>query len=355
MKLFDKYKIPYKFIHTCQHYEIIEKNRERFNVKKPDVYLTMKKDDLRNIWEFLVWAPQVLWSARRLPITSRDYVIIHGDAESTLLGFLIGKFYRAKLVHVESGYRSGNLLEPFPEELVRSIVDRFSDICFTPYKDYVKHIKKKNGVYVTNGNTVFDSVKWALQVKPSSKIKSFMTSHYVPFLIHRKENLFKRRRIQAILDILEMILRKKLKVIWPIHTNTRYELKAKGSWERLLKLQSQYDLELDYFFDYVDFMHLVKYSEFVASDGGGLQKETYFLNKPMLILRKATEVEPGVGETAFLSYLDKKKVAYFLKHYKKMVRKSKLKGSPSEIIVDYLTSMSEQNKVNRYLQTSKNN
>ena len=53
-------------------------------------------------------------------------------------------------------------------------------------------------------------------------------------------------------------------------------------------------------------MHLVKNSKFVASDGGGLQEETYFLNKPILILRKKTERGWGLGETACLSRINQK-------------------------------------------------
>ncbi len=340
MKLFDKNKVLYKFIHTGQHYGIIEDNIKRFKVKKPDVYLTIKKDDLKNIWEMVEWVPKVLWNARALPITKDDCVIIHGDAESTLLGFLIGKFFRAKIAHVESGYRSGDALEPFPEEIIRRFVDRFSDIDFTPYEKFVFHINKKNGIIVTNGNTVFDSVRYALAESVSLKAKKLMNKKYAILLIHRKENLFVKNRMEIIIDSLDIILKNGLRVIWPIHTNTKFELEKKDLWRKVDKLKSKYDLVLDYFFDYVDFMHLIENSEFVASDGGGVQKETYFMDIPMLILRKKTEYEPGVGENSFLSYLKMEKILYFLKNYKEFRRKGEVKGSPSKIVVDYFLGLS---------------
>lgn len=339
MKLFDREKIDYKFIHTCQHYGIIEKSRKKLKVRKPDVYLTLKKEDLRNIWDFLCWAPQVLWNARKLPITKDDFVIIHGDNESTLLGFIIGKFFRAKIVHVEAGRRTHDWLRPFPEEIIRTIVSQFSDVCFCPDKKDAANLKEKKGVYVTGGNVVSDSVRWALRFQPSLKIKKLRKTQYVVFLFHRKENLFLTQRIEAIIDILEIILKKGFNVIWPLHENTRYELKRRRIWLRILKLKKNYQLKISYFFDYVDFMHAVKECQFVVSDGGGLQEETFVLNKPLLILREMTEMKRGLGETAYLSYLEKKRAKYFLDNYYRFKRKTKIKGSPSKIVVDFFRNL----------------
>jgi len=335
MKLFDQEKVPYRFIHTSQHYGIIEDNRKRLGVRKPDVYLTGKKKDLRNIGEMLWWIPQVLWNARKLPITKNDYVLTHGDAESTLLSFLIAKYFGAKQAHVEAGMRSGNYLEPFPEEAIRVFVDRFSDVCFCPQKEDVKNIHGSATAVVTNGNTVFDSVRLALEVPPAKEVIKLFNKKYVLFLIHRKENLFTKNRVVSILDILETILKKGYVVVWPMHTNTKYELQKKGVWERIESLKKKFPLTISYFLDYIDFMHAVKHSAFVASDGGGLQKETYFMNKPMLILRMKTEPEPGVGETAFLSMLSAEKVDYFLNNLSTFTRKKAPAGSPSKIIADF--------------------
>ena len=184
MKLFDQQNIDYKLIHTCQHYGIIEKNRKRFKARKPDIYLTLKKKDLANIWEFLLWAPRVLFNARKLPITKNDFVIVQGDAESTLLGFIIGKFFRAKIAHVEAGIRSGDFLEPFAEEIIRTVVSRFSDVCFCPSEKNAKTIKGKKRVFVTNGNTVLDSARLAHCSKPSLEIEKLKKKRPIYITIH---------------------------------------------------------------------------------------------------------------------------------------------------------------------------
>ena len=336
MKLFDRHKILYKFIHTGQHYGIIEENIRRFNIRKPDRYITIKKADLKNILEMARWFLKALWNARDLPIKRNDYVIIHGDTESTLLSVLIGLYYRAKIVHVESGLRSGDIFNPFPEEIIRNIASHFADICFCPTSKDALNINKKKTIIITNGNTIFDSVKIALLSNPSEYIKKFYKKKYVLFLSHRKENFFSQKARMAIISSLIKILHSGYSVIWVLHANTEYELKAKKLWDEILFLKSNYDLTLiSHFLNYVDFMHLVKNSEFVVSDGGGLQEETYVLNKPMLILRKKTERDWGLGETAHLSAFDDKKVEYFLKHVDSFRRKSEIKGSPSEVIAKF--------------------
>lgn len=336
MEGLDKRKIPYTFIHICQHYQIIENTRHRLEIRKPDIYLTRKKKDLANVWDLILWAPQVLWNARKLSITKGDYVLIHGDAESTFLGFLIAKWYRAKVIHLESGIRSWNFLEPFPEEITRTIVSRFSDVNFCPYQKDADTLHGKKGVYVTGGNTALDSARIAIEKAPSAKIKNFFGKRYVLVTFHRKENSMNKQRMEKIIRILEIILREGFTVLWPVHTNTIYELKTRGVWQSVEKLKKKFPLITSYFFDYVDFMHAVKHSQFVASDSGGLQTETYALDTPMLILREVIEQETGLGETAYLCNLDTRKANWFIKNYHAFHRHAPITVRPSDIVVDFL-------------------
>ncbi|MBI5449596.1 UDP-N-acetylglucosamine 2-epimerase [Candidatus Gottesmanbacteria bacterium] len=335
MQGLDKRRVPYQFIHICQHYHIIENTRKRLGIRKPDIYLTMKKRDLANIWELLCWAPHVLWNARKLPITKHDYVLIHGDAESTILGFLIAKWFGARIVHLESGIRSWNFFEPFPEEITRTVVSRYSDISFCPYQRDADTIKRKQSIFITNGNTALDSARLALQRPPSNKIKQFFGKKYVLITFHRKENLFNKERLHRIIRILEEILRRGFIVIWPIHTNTVFELKKQGVWQTILELKRKFPLVTSYLFDYVDFMHAVRHSQFVASDSGGLQTETFVLNTPMLILREVIEQDIGIGETAYLSKLEMRRVVWFLNSYRRLRRHKQVTSRPSDVVVDF--------------------
>jgi UDP-N-acetylglucosamine 2-epimerase (non-hydrolysing) len=86
-------------------------------------------------------------------------------------------------------------------------------------------------------------------------------------------------------------------------------------------------------------MTLVKGAEFVMTDGGGLQEETFFLNVPCLILRKRTERHFGLGTTALLSELKKEKINYFLQNYHTFRRKQYEWQHPSRFIAEKLSEI----------------
>jgi UDP-N-acetylglucosamine 2-epimerase (non-hydrolysing) len=341
MKLLDKARIEYKFVYTSQHYNFIGNTRKSLEIREPDIYLARKKSDLVNIWEVIIWALTVLWNGRKLSIKNNDSILIHGETETSILSLIVGKFYRCKIIHVEAGLRSGKLFDPFPEEIFRHIMDAFCDVHFSPYQEDAKNIGKKNNIYVTNGNTVFDSVRFAIKIPPSSLLKD-ITGKFVVFSLRRMETLYSKQNLSASIDILEEILQKGFPVIWPLYEVTRYYLKRKGLWYRIEKLKKNFSLRTTGYFDYVDYMHLIKRSEFVVSDGGGPQSETYYLNKPILLLRKTTENVPGMGETAYLSEINLEKSKYFISHYKEFKRKHEISVSPSRYIVNFLKNNSSK-------------
>ena len=77
-----------------------------------------------------------------------------------------------------------------------------------------------------------------------------------------------------------------------LHPLTEERLKYYHIFEDLLMWDY---IELLPIQEYTDFMNLVANCEFVITDGGGLQEETYYFNKPCLLLRKRTEKHTGLG------------------------------------------------------------
>ncbi|HHX81694.1 MAG TPA: hypothetical protein GX696_01765 [Pseudomonadaceae bacterium] len=55
-------------------------------------------------------------------------------------------------------------------------------------------------------------------------------------------------------------------------------------------------IELRPRYDYFRFIGLVKGAEYVITDGGSNQEECFYLGKPCLLMRKATERDEGVGD-----------------------------------------------------------
>ena len=52
--------------------------------------------------------------------------------------------------------------------------------------------------------------------------------------------------------------------------------------------------------DYMNFTALLRSAKIVLADGGSIQEECAYLNKPCLILRKKTERPDGLGKNAML-------------------------------------------------------
>jgi UDP-N-acetylglucosamine 2-epimerase (non-hydrolysing) len=59
-----------------------------------------------------------------------DLVFVQGDTTTTLCGALASFYARIPVAHIEAGLRTGDLYQPFPEELNRVIVSKLTTIHF---------------------------------------------------------------------------------------------------------------------------------------------------------------------------------------------------------------------------------
>ena len=61
-----------------------------------------------------------------------DLVVVQGDTTTTLAG-AVGAFYQQIAVaHVEAGLRTGDMMQPFPEEMNRVLTSRIATWHFAP-------------------------------------------------------------------------------------------------------------------------------------------------------------------------------------------------------------------------------
>src|SRR5204862_6469174 len=61
-----------------------------------------------------------------------DWVLVHGDTTTALAAALAAFYAGCRIGHVEAGLRSGDLRQPWPEEMNRSVIDRLADFLFAP-------------------------------------------------------------------------------------------------------------------------------------------------------------------------------------------------------------------------------
>jgi UDP-N-acetylglucosamine 2-epimerase len=86
-------------------------------------------------------------------------------------------------------------------------------------------------------------------------------------------------------------------------------------------------------------MGLLAGADFIVTDGGSVQEESYFLNVPCLIMRKKTERQEGLDQNVLLAGFDENRVDQFLRSFSALRRAETCNESyPSRTIVDHLVS-----------------
>lgn len=333
---FQNRNIEYNFIFTGQHKETIDKLKINFSLKDPD-YILYEGSDITNILQALRWSLLILIKVVKnknniFKNDSHGVVLVHGDTFSTILGAIAGKFAKLKVAHIESGLRSHNIFHPFPEEITRLLVFHLSDYFFCPGEWAARNVEKYKGQKInTEANTLVDSLR--LAIKNLNSQDSEKNEKYAICSIHRFENIFREKQLLKIISIIEEVS-KKIKILFILHPSTNKRLKKYNLYN---KLSNKNNIELRPRYDYFDFIKLLYHSQFIITDGGSNQEESYYLGKPCLLLRKKTERQEGLNQNVIISNFDRKIIRNFIERYcehKVDVNPSKFR--PSKIIINNL-------------------
>lgn len=336
-------RISYRWIYTAQHRDTMAEIIDEFELPSPDYVVVNWQTEAKTMAKIFGWFGKMMFGVlfNRKKILGgfrgpKHLILTHGDTVSTTWGALLGKLSFTKVMHIESGLRSFNLFEPFPEELNRIITFIFSDYYACPGEWAIKNLKVFRGEkFNTFMNTQIDTLEWGLKHANKSKL-TLPRNKYVVVSIHRYENIFNEKRFTKIIELLEEIS-KSFKLLIVLHPNTKIRLETYGF---ILRLKKNRNIELVERMVHLDFIKLIKSSEFVITDGGGNQEELFHMGKPTLLFRESTERTEGLGKTALLSGLDEDKVIGFVKEYKKYKQAPTFpKRSPSKIIVDKIVKL----------------
>ncbi|MEX1349369.1 MAG: UDP-N-acetylglucosamine 2-epimerase [Desulfobacterales bacterium] len=333
--------IAYNFIDSGQHASITIDLIKQFGLRPPDVYLRKKNGNIRTIPQALLWATRSLSSPLFSPKQSLKIIfnnqvgicLIHGDTLSTLISLVYAKRCGLKVAHVESGLRSYHPFDPFPEELVRLVAMRFSDILYASSEWAFNNLCKmgyQNKTINVRYNTGMDAVRFAVkQVRGKNRPKP----PYVVVTIHRFETIYSRTRLKMIVKLIKRISRQQ-QVIFVLHEPTKQQL---IKFDLLSSLSHSTSVEILPLVPYIEFVNLIAGANFIVTDGGSIQEECYYLNKPCMVMRSKTERIEGLGENVQLVEFNPIQIEFFLENYSSFKREEfKENISPSEIILDNL-------------------
>lgn len=336
---------------TSQQHKGLEKLHKQLDII-PDLYLARgwKTKDVANMQQMLGLMLKVHGKFIQQYTTIRqairqDYetnktksvVLVHGDTLTTVVGAYLGRLLGLPVAHIEAGLRSGSWRSPFPEELDRRLVTKIARIHFAPNQSAVDNLKseKARGEIV---DTVYNTAKTAIERSDKFVGSNFkqlnLPKKYGLVLLHRTELIENKDDFKEILTALKDYAELGNNLVFTMHTTTK---------EKITAYSLEYLLESDYIHPipkqpYFDFMAIVKGSEFVVTDGGGLQEDAFFLGIPAIIHRARTERQEGIGLNAVLSEMNVDTVRKFLDNHpdKKDFRRTADSTDPSDIVVEYL-------------------
>lgn len=319
-------------VNSGQHIEITENIFERTGDNVQSIFLNSNKNNISKYFLGVKWFCKILFkiftSKKLNNINNKDICFVHGDTASTLLGLLWSKRNKLTTIHLESGLSSDNIFNPFPEEIIRNFVTKFSDILITFDENSAEKLiykyKNKHVIQISE-NTIFEELKNIKNTTTKEKNKVSVT-------LHRTENILSKKRMKSFVELLN-ILSKKHEINWFCHEPTlnsidRFNLKIDQSIN--LKPLLEHNL----------FLTEVMESKIVITDGGSIQEECYYLNKLTILWRKKTERPYALNSNIFLSNFDIEKSVKFIE--KTLLNKKKhhlIDATPVIEIYESLTSL----------------
>jgi UDP-GlcNAc3NAcA epimerase len=208
-----------------------------------------------------------------------DGLMVYGDTNSTLAGALVASKLNLPLIHVEAGLRSFN--RAMPEEINRIVTDAVSTLLLPPTQVAADHLTREGvpaeKIEVT-GDVMYDAVlRASAAAGPPDR-----EGPYYAATIHRAENTDDPEKLAWILDVLSE-LAVDMPVVLPLHPRTKATLERTGMGDRASALTLIEPV------GYAEMMRLVGGATAVLTDSGGLQKEAFFLGKPVHVFRTETE------------------------------------------------------------------
>ncbi len=318
LRLVQEEGLTYRYIDSGQHPEGSRNILGLFSLREPDIWLN-EGNDLATVPSLLGWFVKrcFRWTfnpgwIRKNLFPEPGICLIHGDTVTTLLGALFARRVGVKVAHVEAGLRSWSYLHPFPEEIIRVMCMHLSHLLFAPDETAAQNLKKmkvKAKVVQTGANTILDTIRMIRDIPVEVDVPS---DPYLLLSCHRFELIYNRKRMEWLLDMIEMMAQEMM-IVFPVHDPTKNRLVRYGLWDRLNAIAN---VQLLPPLKFSDFVGLERKAEFVAADGGSIQEETCYLGVPCLIFRARTERGEGLRRTAVLSRFNSETVRRFLSEYR---------------------------------------
>lgn len=275
---------------TGQHKQMLQQVLDLFDiVPQIDLELMTQNQTLNGLSARLLTAfDDVLETVRP------DRILVHGDTTTAMMSAMAAFHRRIPIGHVEAGLRTGDLYQPWPEEMNRRTIDVCADLLFAPTDSSRRNLQAENlgGRILVTGNTVIDALLQTTQrILKDDAFRAELDAHF-PFLKddrkvllvtgHRRENF--GAGFSNICEALAKLARRDdIQIVYPIHLNPNVRGPVQTALAGLPNVHLIEPL------DYARFVRLMQRAHVILTDSGGVQEEAPSLGKPVLVMRNVTE------------------------------------------------------------------
>lgn len=272
-----------RLIHTGQHYDEMMSDIffQDLDIPKPDINLNVGSST------HAVQTGEIMMKYEELiKKDAPDLTMVFGDVNSTVAAVLASSKMHIRTAHIEAGLRSRNM--NMPEEINRIVTDSIANYLFTPSTDaddnLLREGRDRKDIYNV-GNIMIDTLTEHLEQIDSIDIGNTfkIKGHYIYMTMHRPYNVDNAERLSDIVVFINRIA-EYLTIIIPLHPRTEAQLKKTGLIDKLSA-----NVNILKPLSYLESIKLIKESDAVITDSGGIQEESTFLNVPCFTLRPQTE------------------------------------------------------------------
>lgn len=283
-------------VSTGQHRAMLDRALGDFDIT-PDVDLQVMRDR-QSLAEL---SSRVMLGVSELLEEARpDVLMVQGDTSTAFIAALAAFYQQLPVVHIEAGLRSGNPMNPFPEEMNRRLIGGVAALHCAPTPRacaaLVAEGIKREAIAVT-GNTVIDALHTIVDSgKATTEVEGLPAERgrLVLVTLHRRESWGEEmsavcRGLRRIVDAHEDIT-----MVAPVHLNPNVRdvvMPILGDHPRIVLIEPV---------PYPTLVGLIREADLVITDSGGIQEEAPAFGKPVLVARKTTErpeaVEAGCAK-----------------------------------------------------------
>ena len=345
----DQNEIEFDFIWSGQHYSENMKDTffNQLNVLKPNYEFEVNKNS-----DATIVASTIENLYNHFSNHKYKAAVFLGDT-NTVMGSIAAAQHNIPIVHIEGCMRSYDWR--MPEEKYRTVIDHLSDRIYAYLDNYKKQGLNEGiseSIIKVTGNPIVDIINENLEFFDSGSkflpkdVLDLIEKKFVLVTCHRRENILNPQSFENIMNLLNNI--ENTNVIFPMGYKTQEILR-----ESNYKLGNH--IKVIDPIGYLEFMYLLKNSEYVATDSGTVVEEACILGIPSIQMRYSTErpevydvkasvkFDPTVNDDSVISVINKVNGLISTKWSNPFGD-----GTASEIIVNDLVELSKQNNFKKH-------